>query len=59
MASIQIALRVCKYWNNIELRPVMINILGQDDEFKNFFRQIVQDAFKKAFKKSQNYSSEK
>jgi len=34
----------------------MINILEQDDEFKNFFRQIVQDAFKKAFNKSQNYS---
>jgi hypothetical protein len=46
-------------WNNNELRLVMINILGQDDEFKNFFRQIIQDAFKKVFNKSQNYSSEK
>jgi hypothetical protein len=55
----KIALRVWKYWNNNELRPVMINILGQDDELRNFFRQIVQDAFEKAFKKSQNYSSEK
>jgi hypothetical protein len=55
----KIALRVWKYWNNNELRPVMINILGQDDELRNLFRQIAQDAFEKAFKKSQNYSSEK
>lgn len=45
--------RVCKYWNNEDLRPVILNILRQDPDFKNLLRQILQDAFNKAFKNSQ------
>lgn len=50
--------RVCKNWNNDELRPVMLKIISEDDELNNLFRQTIQDSFDKAFNKSQNYSSE-
>jgi hypothetical protein len=51
--------RVCKYWNNAELRPVMLKIMSEDEELNNLFRQTILDSFNKAFNKSQNFSSEK
>jgi hypothetical protein len=51
--------RVCKYWNNDELRPVILKIMSENDELNNLLRQTLQDSFNKAFNKSQNFSSEK
>src|SRR5206468_3502976 len=48
--------KVCKTWNNAELRIILLNIMNQDDEFKNMFnnymRQKLQESFNKAFNKS-------
>jgi len=46
--------KICKYWNKEELRPVLGNILEQDNELKNFFRQFIKDSFNKGFNKSQS-----
>ena len=51
--------RVCKNWNNDELRRVMLKIMSEEDELNNLLRQTVQDSFSKAFNKTQNYTSEK
>jgi len=48
--------KVCKYWNNAELRIILLDIMNQDDEFRNMFnnyiRQKLQESFNKAFNKS-------
>ena len=48
--------KICKIWNNAELRIVLLDIMDQDDEFKNMFnnylRHKLQESFDKAFNKS-------
>jgi uncharacterized protein (DUF924 family) len=33
--------KVCKYWNNTELRIWFLNVLRQDDEIQQYFQDLV------------------
>lgn len=44
--------KVCKYWNNAQLRIWFLNALRQDDEIQQYFQDLVTKSLQDAFNKT-------